>query len=232
MCGSHAKKAMTVGVAVAIVVLLVPLSVSCSSGNKPPAPTAAFTASYVSGELLVEDPVSGMAPLTVRFNDQSTGEITSWRWNLGDGTVVEGRDEASQNPVHTYTDDNIGFAVTLTVRGPGGENRKSLYGIVSVLRCSDAASSELTQARQAIQACLSAAGAMALDSLVPAWDGSRDQVSAGGKDAADYLGVWRTFKATYEIAQDGTIRSGTDISWGCVFWDPVFELKGGGWRAK
>ncbi len=229
VCGSPAQKAMIVGAAIVIVVLLAPFSVSCS---KPPAPTAAFTASYVSGELLTEDPISGTVPLTVQFNDRSSGEITSWRWNLGDGTIVEGRDEASQNPVHTYITTSTGFIVTLMVRGPGGENQKVEYGMVTVFQCSEAANLELSHARKAIQACLSAAGTTGLDSFVPAWDGSRGQATAGGKDVADYLGVWKAFRATYEIGQDGTIRSGTDVSWGCVFWDPLFQVLGGGWRAK
>ena len=41
-----------------------------------PPPAADFTAT----------PTSGVAPLTVGFSDQSTGSITSWTWNLGDGT--------------------------------------------------------------------------------------------------------------------------------------------------
>jgi PKD repeat protein len=229
VCGSPANKAVIIGVGIAIVVLLVPFSVYCS---KPPAPTAAFTASYVSGELLTEDPISGTVPLTVKFNDRSSGEITLWRWNLGDGTIVKGSDEASRNPVHTYITTSTAFIVTLMVQGPGGENQKLEYGIVTVLECSEAANSELSHARRAIQACLSAAGRTGLDSFVPAWDGSRGQATAGSKDAADYLGVWKTFKATYEIGEDGTIRSGTDVSWGCVFWDPLFQVLGGGWRAK
>lgn len=227
--GSPLKKAMIIGLAIAIIVLLVPLGASCS---KPPAAIATFTATYVSGELLTKDPISGTAPLTVRFNDRSSGEITSWRWNFGDGTIIKGSDGASRNPVHTYTTTSTGMVVTLTVQGPGGENRKTEYGIVTVLRCSEAASLELNHARKAVQACLSAAGTAALDSFVPAWDGSRGQVTAGGKDAADYLGVWKTFKATYEVGEDGTIGSGTDVSWDCVFWDPLFTMVGGGWRAK
>ena len=229
VCGSPARKVTTIGVAIAIVLLLVPVSVSCS---KPPAPTAAFAASYVSGELLGEDPIAGTVPFTVQFKDQSSGEITSWRWNLGDGTIVQGSDEASRNPVHTYSTTSTGFIVTLTVQGPGGENWKAEYGIVTVFQCSEAANAELNHARRAIQACLSAAGGTALDSFVPAWDGSPGEVTSGGKDAADYLGVWKTFKATYEIGENGTIKSGTDESWGCVFWDPSFQVLGGGWRAK
>jgi PKD repeat protein len=218
---------MTIGLVIAFVVLLVPFSVSCS---KPPAPTAAFTASYVSGDLLTEGPLSGTAPLTVQFNDQSSGEINAWRWNFGDGPAIEGSDEESRNPVHTYTTTNSGFIVSLTVRGPGGEDKEVVSGAVTVFSCQEAATVEANQVKQAIQGCLSAAGKNALDSGVVAWDGSAGMVTAGGFDAANYLDVWTEFKATYDIAQDGIIANATDISWGCVYWDPSSAM-GARWCA-
>jgi uncharacterized repeat protein (TIGR01451 family)/CSLREA domain-containing protein len=64
-----------------------------------PLPVAAFTAS----------PVSGTAPLTVTFTDQSTGNPTSWAWAFGDGGS-----SMAQHPVYTYTLPGI-YTVTLTV---------------------------------------------------------------------------------------------------------------------
>ena len=218
---------MTIGLVIAFFVLLVPFSVSCS---KPPAPKAAFTASYVAGNLLLDGPIAGTAPLTVQFNDQSSGEITSWRWSLGDGTVIEGSDEESRNPIHTYYTVNTGYFVSLTVRGPGGRNQTVESGCVTVFSCQEAATSELNQAKLAIQGCLNAAGKNALDSSVVAWDGSAGMVTAGSQDATDYLGVWGTFKAMYDVAQDGTITSGTDVSWGCVYWNPSSAM-GPRWSA-
>jgi YVTN family beta-propeller protein len=61
---------------------------------------------------------SGQTPLPVQFTDQSTGEITSWHWDFGDGTT-----SADHNPVHTYTTPG-NFDVSLTVSGPGGANTK------------------------------------------------------------------------------------------------------------
>jgi YVTN family beta-propeller protein len=61
---------------------------------------------------------SGQAPLPVQFTDQSTGEITSWHWDFGDGTT-----SADQNPAHTYTTPG-NFNVSLTISGPGGANTK------------------------------------------------------------------------------------------------------------
>ena len=38
------------------------------------------------------------APLTVQFTDTSTGNVTSWSWDFGDGTALD----TSQNPTHQY----------------------------------------------------------------------------------------------------------------------------------
>lgn len=213
------KSVAAVIMVIAIIALLFPFGVSC---NKPPAPKAGFAIGYVSGELLKieENYVAGLAPLTLQFADQSTGEITSWKWNLGDGTVLPGGGEL-KNVTHTYeTVNSSGYTIVLTVQGPGGRDDETKEGIVTVLSCSEGANSELNQARQAIQACLNAAGKTKLDKEEPAWDGSRGKVTAGNgaKDAADYLGVWKTFRATYEVELDGTIAAGTDVTWGCVYW--------------
>jgi len=42
-------------------------------------------------------PLSGTAPLTVNFTDQSTGNPTSWTWDFGDGI-----NSSAQSPNHTY----------------------------------------------------------------------------------------------------------------------------------
>ena len=219
MSGCPAKKIIAVGAVIAIIAVLVPFSVSCS---KPPAPVADFSVSYVSGGLLIKDPIAGTMPLEVRFTDLSSGEITSWRWNFGDGPAIEGGQEL-RDITHKYeTPNSSGYIVSLTVRGPGGKHQQVEEGLVAVFSCSEAANVEVNQARKAIQDCLSAAGKAQLDSTVPIkWNGSRGKVTAGSgsRDAADYLGVWNTFKATYDVDKYGTITNGTDAYWGCVFWD-------------
>lgn len=60
------------------------------------------------------NPTSGIAPLTVNFQDTSTGDITEWLWNFGDGST-----DTRQHPQHTYTQDGT-YNVTLSVSGPGG----------------------------------------------------------------------------------------------------------------
>lgn len=59
-------------------------------------------------------PVSGEIPLTVRFNDLSAGNPTSWLWSFGDGTT-----SAERNPSHVYKLAR-GFNVSLSINGPGG----------------------------------------------------------------------------------------------------------------
>jgi len=72
-------------------------------GLAPP-PAAAFSASSTSGN----------RPLTLDFTDESTGTITSWLWDFGDGST-----STEQNPSHTYYVAGD-YVVTLTVSGPGG----------------------------------------------------------------------------------------------------------------
>ncbi len=69
------------------------------------APVAQFSASVLSG----------IAPLAVQFSDQSTGSISSWSWDFGDGVSDE------QNPLHTFTSPGV-YTVALTVSGPDGLN--------------------------------------------------------------------------------------------------------------
>jgi PKD repeat protein len=59
-------------------------------------------------------PTSGMAPLTVSFTDKSTGAITSWSWDFGDGET-----STLQNPDHIY--NIVGtYTVKLTVLNENG----------------------------------------------------------------------------------------------------------------
>jgi len=69
-------------------------------------PTADFTAT----------PTEGNAPLTVQFNDTSTGNVTAWNWSFGDGNTSTDR-----NPTHTYSEAGT-YTARLTVTGPGGSD--------------------------------------------------------------------------------------------------------------
>jgi PKD repeat protein len=60
------------------------------------------------------NPPMGQAPHSVQFYDMSTGEIDSWYWEFGDGSVSE-----AQYPTHTYQNEGK-YQVCLTIEGPGG----------------------------------------------------------------------------------------------------------------
>jgi PKD repeat protein len=59
------------------------------------------------------------ASASVNFLDQSTGEITGWLWDFGDGST-----SAERNPTHTYVGAGT-YNVTLTVTGPGGSDSET-----------------------------------------------------------------------------------------------------------
>ena len=69
-------------------------------------PTAGFSA----------NPVSGCVPLVVTFTDQSTGNPTSWEWDLGNGTL-----STQQNPTTTYFNSGF-YTVSLTATNASGSN--------------------------------------------------------------------------------------------------------------
>jgi len=77
------------------------------------------------------NPTSGIAPLSVNFTDRSTGTITSWNWNFGDGTSSD-----IQNPSHTYTHEGK-YNVSLTVSGPHGTDTETKTDYISVFGISN-----------------------------------------------------------------------------------------------
>jgi PKD repeat protein len=55
----------------------------------------------------------------VKFDDQSSGNITGWLWDFGDGAT-----STEQNPVHAYTITGT-YSVSLTVTGPDGSSTET-----------------------------------------------------------------------------------------------------------
>ncbi len=162
MCKLSAMKHAASAVAVTLAVLVLMLGLACA---KAEAPQAEFKG----------DPLTGLVPLTVSFTDQSTGEITSWKWNFGDGKT-----DTARNPSHTYTAAGE-YNVSLVVEGPGGKKgtKTKLY-YVYVLRISEAANAEVNEAQNAITQCMTDAGAAELLAAVTGWDGSAGMVEASG----------------------------------------------------
>ena len=62
----------------------------------------------------------------VAFQDESEGEITSWKWDFGDGTTSE-----EQHPIHTYKEPGL-YVVVLEVSGPDGKDRLSKVWDVAI----------------------------------------------------------------------------------------------------
>ncbi|HOT02893.1 MAG TPA: PKD domain-containing protein [Methanolinea sp.] len=123
------RKLRTVRIITSLAILLVSfmLVVPSFAGNSvtifgeipsAPAPTAQFTAT----------PLSGSAPLTVQFTDQSTGSITSWAWDFDNNGVI---DSNMQNPGYTYATAGT-YTVKLTVIGPGGSDDEVKTGYIKV----------------------------------------------------------------------------------------------------
>src|SRR6185503_19134747 len=58
------------------------------------------------------EPLSGSAPLVVKFNDASSGlTIRSWSWSFGDGSTA-----SVQSPSHTYSSPGT-YTVKLVISG-------------------------------------------------------------------------------------------------------------------
>ena len=83
----------------------------------PPAPVADFSPDSPGGE----------APVTVSFMNMSTGDITSYSWDFGDGGG-----STTQNPSHTYTTAGT-YSVSLTVTGPGGSDTATCGSCIVVV---------------------------------------------------------------------------------------------------
>jgi PKD repeat protein len=84
------------------------ITLTSGAPSTPPAPVAGFSGT----------PTSGIAPLNVVFTDASSGSITNWIWNFGDGNSVTNSSSVSVN--HSYGAGT--YAVSLTVNGAGGSS--------------------------------------------------------------------------------------------------------------
>jgi PKD repeat protein len=74
-------------------------------------------------------PTAELAPLTVTFNDTSTGNATSWIWDFGDGS---NENATMQNPVHSYTDIGT-YTVSLAATNAYSSDTKTRWNYIHVL---------------------------------------------------------------------------------------------------
>jgi len=98
------------------------------------APTPAPTADFALA------PAAGQPPLEVLFTNHSTGMQDGWTWSFGDGTT-----SAARSPRHVYGAEGT-YGVTLTARGPGGEDTLVRLAAVSVQALPPTASFDATPA--------------------------------------------------------------------------------------
>ncbi len=61
-------------------------------------------------------PRVGVAPLTVKFTNSSTGDISTWQWDFGDNQT-----SSKRSPTHVYNIPGK-YTVSLTVKGLGGNS--------------------------------------------------------------------------------------------------------------
>ncbi len=73
-----------------------PPIVTTTMATPTPTPTPTSTPAPVTADF-TGTPASGTRPLSVQFTDGSTGPITLWAWNFGDGNT-----STVQNPLFTY----------------------------------------------------------------------------------------------------------------------------------
>ncbi|MFA4876241.1 MAG: PKD domain-containing protein [Methanoregula sp.] len=78
-------------------------------------------------------PTSGTKPVTVIFNDTSTGtpSPTTWNWSFGDGTWFNTTDVLAKNVSHTYT-VSASYNIGLTANNTYGANTSTLNGYIVV----------------------------------------------------------------------------------------------------
>ena len=70
--------------------------------------------------------VSGTAPVTINFSDQSTNNPTNWKWGFGEGTT-----STLQNPSITYNSDG-NYTVSLIVSNENGSDTLTKYNYIVV----------------------------------------------------------------------------------------------------
>lgn len=69
----------------------------------------------------------GHVPLTVQYNDTSSGNPTDWSWNFGDGTNIS----FIQNATHTYVMPGL-YNVSLTINSSSGSNTLTKLNYINV----------------------------------------------------------------------------------------------------
>ncbi|MDW5549603.1 PKD domain-containing protein [Methanosarcina sp.] len=73
-------------------------------------------------------PLSGKAPLKVKFTETSKGSPTSWKWDFGDG-----KSSTEKSPTHTYSAAGT-YTVKLTATNAAGSSTKTKWNYIKVAK--------------------------------------------------------------------------------------------------
>ncbi|WP_408648090.1 PKD domain-containing protein [Thiocapsa bogorovii] len=107
---------------------IVSLLVSGPGGLSPRAATARVTVAApppVAG--FTSSTTNGVAPTLVVFNDASSGDVSQYEWNFGDGGTSTGASAA-----WTYSAPGT-YSVSLKVTGPGGSDSITKTNLISIV---------------------------------------------------------------------------------------------------
>jgi len=111
------------------------INIVSAEASEAEAPFAPIPLISTNGSFTYVDPpiagftmnvTSGSVPLTVQFNDTSTGAPTAWNWSFGDGAF-----STLQRPAHTYTSTGR-FTVSLNATNAGGSNISTRVQCIAV----------------------------------------------------------------------------------------------------
>jgi PKD repeat protein len=110
-------------------VFTVTLTVGNSAGQNTKTRIAYITVTALPSAPVAEffgGPLTGTAPLTVQFTDQSSGSPNAWSWDFGDGEL-----SSQRNPSHTYDAPGT-YTVRLTALNAGGQTTRTRTGYITV----------------------------------------------------------------------------------------------------
>jgi PKD repeat protein len=93
-----------------------------------PSPTPTPTPAPPQADF-VGNPTVCNGPTTVNFTDRSTGEITSWSWDFGDGHT-----SSLQNPTNYYSHNGY-YTISLIVAGLWGADTETKPSYIYVYGC-------------------------------------------------------------------------------------------------
>ncbi len=184
-------------------------------------PVASFTSNVTSGD----------APLSVQFNDTSSGSPTSWLWEFGDGSF-----STEQNATHTYSGAGT-YSVNLTATNSGGiSNSTVVSGYITVTASpgsllADSAFPEWGHdSRHTGQSPYNGPQALVEDVVVEKWSlslGTKLKYSSPviGNDGTIYVGGDGDY-SLHAINSDGTLKSENFQTGGEITGTPAISSDG------